>query len=440
MEGVYVCNRACVVCGKPFAERGRIDRMYCIDGGCRTLAWKKRKRARADASPSSTEVASAPPASATDSTPYGILVQLTQRLESELTAARRTLAAAEKCIVQLRTQRPEVHAAVVQRPEQGKAPARGQEQTAHAATERLVEMEGEIRTLRKELAELKLLHQAAQGQHAECQAERTGASSGKSPAEQPAKAAEKPSAPASVPMQEQAPQSERQHQPHVQNRQAPTQEATTDVVQSANAAQRQARAAGEALLIQGVDAEARPSLFQPNLARLGAFLPCAPEPSARTVAAKAADAVEAPVLAPAPAAIKPAQPNAPAPRPAPEKEPTEPPVAAPPAPSRLPAAPASSGCTTSGLATVAPASTTAALSAPSVPGPQSAAPALPAAAGIRARTYPGLAAVAPASIATSSLLAPSAPMPQPAPEGALMPHKPESGGELQVQRTHRLPK
>src|ERR1700712_5532269 len=125
MEGVCVRNRACVVCGKPFAERGRIDRMYCLDGGCRTLAWKKRQRAKAGATVPGTQGAGAPPARSPDYTPYGALVQLAQRLESELTWARRAQAVAEQCIAELRNERRQVHAAAAHPLEQGKAPHPG---------------------------------------------------------------------------------------------------------------------------------------------------------------------------------------------------------------------------------------------------------------------------------------------------------------------------
>ena len=47
MEGLSLRRRACVLCGEPIVERGRIDRMYC-SSSCRTLAWKARKQASAE--------------------------------------------------------------------------------------------------------------------------------------------------------------------------------------------------------------------------------------------------------------------------------------------------------------------------------------------------------------------------------------------------------
>lgn len=375
MEGICVRNRACVVCGKPFAERGRIDRMYCLDGGCRTLAWKKRKRAISGASLPGTEVAGGSPVSSPENTPYGALVQLAQHLESELSSTRRALAAAEQCIVELRSEQREGYAAAARPLEEAKAPKNEQTPTACAAVDRLGELQGDICALRKEIAELKLLLQEAHGHQGECQAQRGGASGVKVLAEESAKAVERPSVPAPLPTREQAYQREQQQQTDVPSRLTADEEGTTGAVQSADSAQGQARAAAEALLVQAREYAEASTAF--------------PQPIGRSNPGLAA-------AAPASTAAAESVPTVPLPQPAPEGKPMAPPVAA-----------------------------------------QAAAPQVSAATGTIGRTHPGLAGVAPASTAAAHP-APTVPMPHSAPEGVLVPQYSEAAGALKVQRTHRL--
>lgn len=86
MQGGRLRRRACVLCGEPFAERGRIDRMYCA-ASCRTLAWKARRQRTSGACAAEGPSAAPAPGEA----PRGTLLQMAQRLEAEHAHALREL-------------------------------------------------------------------------------------------------------------------------------------------------------------------------------------------------------------------------------------------------------------------------------------------------------------------------------------------------------------